>query len=129
MALAHIMKQSVDYELETQVRLTAFIVDHQARPGSSEEAEKVSRWLQDLGGHLESRKTKTDMARHPSRNAQDTLADIKPTSAVELRVTSTRATLSVPSLSCSKTQNSAFVSWSPSRRPGRDYYDATHQDN
>lgn len=66
MALAYLMKHAANHELESQVRLTAFVVDHQARYGSSEEAEKVSRWLQDLGGHMESRTAKTDVARHPS---------------------------------------------------------------
>ena len=55
MALAYLMKHAADNEPETQVRLTAFIVDHQARPGSSEEAEKVSKWLQDLSRHMASR--------------------------------------------------------------------------
>ena len=52
MALAYLMKTAANHELGAEVKLTAFIVDHQARPGSSEEAEKVSKWLQDLGRHM-----------------------------------------------------------------------------
>lgn len=55
MALAYLMKAAANHELEAEVKLTAFIVDHQARPNSSEEAEKVSRWLQDLGTHMADR--------------------------------------------------------------------------
>ena len=55
MALAYLMSNAAKHELDSGVGLTAFIVDHQARPGSSEEAEKVSRWLQDLSMHMASR--------------------------------------------------------------------------
>ncbi len=55
MALAYLMKTAADTELENNLKLTAFIVDHQARPGSSEEAATVARWLQDLGRYVQSR--------------------------------------------------------------------------
>ena len=49
MALAYLMKDIDMKELGVSLNLTAFVIDHQARPDSGEEAEMVRGWLQSLG--------------------------------------------------------------------------------
>ena len=51
MALAYLMKDVGGRKFGPRLNLTAFVVDHQARPGSREEALRVSKWLQHLGMH------------------------------------------------------------------------------
>ena len=51
MALAALVSKAKDSNLEfaTQARVLAFVVDHQAREGSTQEAEIVARRLASLG--------------------------------------------------------------------------------
>lgn len=49
MALAFLCQQLVKERLASYLTFEAFIVDHNARPGSGEEAQRVSAWLRDLG--------------------------------------------------------------------------------
>ena len=49
MALAYLCKDLVDKGILPSLTLRAFIIDHKARPESTEEAHKVSTWLHDIG--------------------------------------------------------------------------------
>lgn len=49
MALAYLCKQLVSERLIPGLSVQAFVVDHQARKESTEEANKVSGWLKDIG--------------------------------------------------------------------------------
>jgi tRNA(Ile)-lysidine synthase len=49
MALAFLFKQLQEKNLVPGLDLTAFIVDHAARPDSQTEARKVAKSLEDLG--------------------------------------------------------------------------------
>lgn len=49
MALAYLCKQlECSPELSEPISVTAFVVDHRARPESTIEAEKVAGWLRDM---------------------------------------------------------------------------------
>lgn len=49
MALAYLCTQVASEKLIPGLSFQAFVVDHQARKESTEEAIKVSGWLRDLG--------------------------------------------------------------------------------
>lgn len=49
MALAHLCKQLEQMSDPGVVSFTAFVVDHRARPESSQEANTVAGWLRDMG--------------------------------------------------------------------------------
>ena len=50
MALAYLCKQlERSSDLSGATSVTAFVVDHRARPESAEEAQKVAGWLRDMG--------------------------------------------------------------------------------
>ena len=49
MALAYLMKNVDEQELGLKLNIRAFVVDHDLRPGSGDEAGKVRSWLEDLG--------------------------------------------------------------------------------
>lgn len=50
MALAYLCKQlEGSPEIGGAISVTAFVVDHRARPESSLEAQKVAGWLRDMG--------------------------------------------------------------------------------
>lgn len=49
MALAHLCKRLMIEEFVLSLKVKAFVVDHKARVGSSEEAFKVARWIKNMG--------------------------------------------------------------------------------
>ena len=49
MALAFLCKQMEEMSDPGTVSFTAFLVDHRARPESSQEANMVAGWLRDMG--------------------------------------------------------------------------------
>lgn len=49
MALAFLCKQMEEMSEPGTVSFTAFLVDHQARAESSQEAHTVAGWLRDMG--------------------------------------------------------------------------------
>ena len=50
MALAYLCKQlERSSEIAGAISVTAFVVDHRARPESTIEAQKVAGWLRDMG--------------------------------------------------------------------------------
>jgi len=54
MALAYLCRQMEQMSDPGVVSFTAFVVDHKARPESSQEAIKVASWLRDMGMFLSS---------------------------------------------------------------------------
>lgn len=50
MALAYLCKQlERSSDVAGAISVTAFVVDHRARPESTAEAQKVASWLRDMG--------------------------------------------------------------------------------
>ena len=49
MALAFLCRQLISEQLLPDLSLQAFVVDHGSRKESTEEANKVAGWLEDLG--------------------------------------------------------------------------------
>lgn len=49
MALAYLCRQLELTPIGGPVSVTAFVVDHRARPESGDEAKSVSTWLSDIG--------------------------------------------------------------------------------
>jgi hypothetical protein len=49
MALAFLCRQLISERLIPDLSAKAFIVDHETRAESTQEAHKVARWLNDLG--------------------------------------------------------------------------------
>lgn len=50
MALAYLCKQlERSADVAGAISVTAFVVDHRARPESTAEAQKVASWLRDMG--------------------------------------------------------------------------------
>lgn len=50
MALAYLCKQlERSPEVAGAISVTVFVVDHRARPESTDEAQKVAGWLRDMG--------------------------------------------------------------------------------
>jgi tRNA(Ile)-lysidine synthase TilS/MesJ len=49
MALAHLTRKSIRTGLFPLLDVHAFVVDHQARPNSRQEAETVAGWMEEFG--------------------------------------------------------------------------------
>lgn len=49
MALAYLCRQLELTPIGGPISVTAFVVDHRARPESADEAKTVSTWLSDIG--------------------------------------------------------------------------------
>ena len=126
MALAYLMKSITESELGMKLSISAFVVDHQARDGSTEEAIQVSDWLQKLGMMFFNKCMPwSDFYRYSNKSSHDQLEDIESQRAYKLRVGSKDTALSLPGFGCSATQNSAPVSRPSSRRSDRNGFDAT----
>ena len=126
MALAYLMKGITESELGVKLRISAFVVNHQARDGSTEEAIQVSDWLQRLGMMLFNKCVPwSDFDRHSNTSSHDQLEDIKSTRPHKLRVRSKNTALSVSGSGCSAVQDPAPVSGPSSRRSDRNRINAT----